>query len=64
MNAGPYFVTPHAVERFRERIAPLTYNQARVAIIHGLAETNSTPRRLTEGLATISGYGGRTHSVP
>lgn len=44
MIAGRYFITPHAVERFRERIAPhLTYDQALGAIIRGLEETKSRP---------------------
>jgi hypothetical protein len=48
--AGRYFVTPHAVERFRERIAPhLSYGQALGAIIRGLEETTSEPRPAHSG---------------
>lgn len=38
---GQVFVTPHAVRRFRERIAPLPENRALAAIIHSLAEARS-----------------------
>lgn len=34
--AGPAFVTPHALRRFRERIARLPDDQARAAILRGL----------------------------
>ncbi len=34
---GAAFVTPHAVARFRERIAPLPYETARAIILDGLA---------------------------
>lgn len=55
MIAGRFFVTPHAVERFRERIAPhLTYEEALGAIIHGLKETTSAPKpRGDTGAITI-----------
>lgn len=33
---GEVYVTPHAVRRFRERIAPLPANHALAAIIHSL----------------------------
>lgn len=50
MIAGRYFVTPHAVHRFRERIAPgLTYDQALGAIIRGLEEATSEPRPAHSG---------------
>lgn len=34
--AGDWFVSPHAVRRFRERIAPLPDRLALAAIIHGM----------------------------
>lgn len=36
MIAGPAFVTPHAVSRFRQRIRPLGYEQALGVVIRGL----------------------------
>ena len=36
MIAGPAFVTPHAVERFRQRILRVEYDQALGIIIRGL----------------------------
>lgn len=45
---GKVFVTPHAVQRFRERIAPnLTYEEARDAILRGVEQTRSEPKRST-----------------
>lgn len=42
--------TRHAVEQFRDRIAPrLNYDQALGAIIRGLEETNSEPRPAHSG---------------
>lgn len=50
MIAGRYFVTPHAVKRFRQRIIRgMTYEQALGAIINGLERTRSEPRRLHDG---------------
>ncbi|HEX6940905.1 MAG TPA: hypothetical protein VF158_15920 [Longimicrobiales bacterium] len=50
MIAGRFFVTPHAVERFRQRIAPhLTYEQALGAIIRGLDATDSERRPAQSG---------------
>lgn len=38
MIAGPVFVTPHAVEQFRARVAPdLSYEEALGAIIRALS---------------------------
>lgn len=36
MIAGDYFVTPHAVRQFQERIHHRSYNDALAAIIRGL----------------------------
>ncbi len=38
MINGPVFVTPHAVRAFRDRIAPLPYEEARAAILRELDE--------------------------
>lgn len=41
MIAGDAFVTPHAVTRFRELIAPLAYEHALAGIIKSLAAPKS-----------------------
>jgi len=41
---GVAFVTPHAVARFRERIAPLDYEVARAAILDGLTRIAGAPQ--------------------
>lgn len=47
MIAGRYFVTPHAVRRFQERIAPwMSYSQALGTIIRCLEETTCRPTPL------------------
>lgn len=44
MIAGRYFVTPHAVRRFQQRVAPrLSYRQALGTIIRCLEETTCEP---------------------
>lgn len=43
MIDGTVFVTPHAVERFRERIAALAYDDARAAILDGLTRIAGAP---------------------
>ena len=49
--AGDVFVTPHAVRRFRERIAPLPENQALAAIIHSFKDVKSVkPSQNGKGL--------------
>jgi hypothetical protein len=48
MIAGRYFVTPHAVAQFRERIAPgLDYEHALGAIIRELRDHGGTPKPAT-----------------
>jgi hypothetical protein len=46
---GDVFVTPHAVRRFQERIAPLQENHALAAIIHSLASPNVSVRPTQNG---------------
>jgi hypothetical protein len=46
---GQVFVTPHAVRRFRERIAPLPENHALAAIIHSLASPAVSVRPTQNG---------------
>lgn len=38
MVVGSFFVTPHAVQQFQRRIAPLSYEHALAAILHGMAQ--------------------------
>jgi hypothetical protein len=46
---GQYFVGPHPVYQFMARIAPLAYNEARTAILAGLATTIYAPKPLRNG---------------
>lgn len=46
--AGPAFVTPHAVQQFQCRVAPLPYHHALAAILHGL-QAFSNVRPLANG---------------
>lgn len=47
MSAGErFFVTPHAVERFRQRIARVDYNEALTLITHGLTRPYAVRRTL------------------
>lgn len=54
----PYFVTRHAVERFREHIAPLSRNE----IIDIILEALQKPRAI-EGIHSIY-YGGQINGKP
>jgi hypothetical protein len=38
MMVGNYFVTPHAVRQFQQRIVPLPYQHALAVILRGLAQ--------------------------
>lgn len=50
MIAGAYFVTPHAVHQFQQRIADLPYEAALAAIIHGCQSVPADQARpLTNG---------------
>lgn len=59
MIRGP-FVTPHAVEQFRARIAPsLDYEAARQAILDGIERhRRGEPGRHSSGAVTIRVRGG------
>jgi len=51
---GDYFVTPHAVHRYRERIEDVPYRIALGRIIQGLnGEGAMEPKRLPEGTLGI-----------
>lgn len=43
-TGGRFFVTPHAVERFRQRIARVDYNEALTLIIDGLTRPYAVRR--------------------
>lgn len=49
--AGDYFVTPHAVKMFQCRVKRLSYNEALVTIVQGLA--GRPMRLLPSGCAWI-----------
>ena len=60
--AGRFFVTPHAVERFRERIDPrLDYDAALAAVIYGLEWDAMPPKRLHHDLGVMIRTRGRRH---
>jgi hypothetical protein len=64
---GAVFVTPHAVRRFRERIAALPEAQALAAVIHSLAQVKSVkPTSNGRGLAvrTVAPYRFRAMVMP
>lgn len=48
---GPAFVTAHAVRQFQARIAALSYDAARAAILDGLAHHTVTVRPCASGTA-------------
>lgn len=54
MIAGEVYVTPHAVEQFQARIAPLPSNHALAAIIRELAEHARDPRPCASGRGIVS----------
>lgn len=56
MIDGAFFITSHAVEQFRRRIAPLPYEEAREAIIAELASHAQPMKPLASGV----GYYTRT----
>ena len=47
--AGAYWVSPHAVKRFRQRIAPLPENLALAAIIKALADPTALVKPQGDG---------------
>jgi len=51
--AGEVYVTPHAVEQFQARIAPLPSNHALAAIIRELAEHARDPRPCASGRGIV-----------
>lgn len=52
--AGRYFITPHAVHRYVERVMPgLTYEQALGDMINALERTTSSPKRLRDGMLRV-----------
>lgn len=54
MIAGEYFITPHAVRRFIELIAPgLDYEHALAAIIRGLRDHAGEPKPTRSGAVYI-----------
>lgn len=53
MIAGPAFVGPHPIAQFRSRIAPLSYEQARAAILAELAEHTVSVRPAQSGAGVI-----------
>lgn len=60
MIAGRYYITPHAVAQFRERIAPgLSEDAARLAIIWELAHHIRAAVRLRTGAVRVRCRGGR-----
>lgn len=50
---GTFFVGPHACRQFQARIAPLSYEAARQAILQGLAETTAPPKPLRSGAGVM-----------
>lgn len=50
---GSWFVTSHACRQFQGRIAPLSYEAARQAILHGLVETTAAPKPLQSGAGVM-----------
>ncbi|CAH2606085.1 conserved protein of unknown function (plasmid) [Rhodovastum atsumiense] len=51
--AGGYFVTPHAVRRFRERIAPLPERHALAAIIKSLESPDVRLKPQRDGVTVV-----------
>lgn len=60
--AGKYFVAPHAVWRFRQRIdSRLGYEDALAAIIRGLEQDAMAPKPLSNGAGIMIRTRGRRH---